>query len=72
MRIKILGDGINLYFGPNDGSSCIVNDNEIDISDDAEARLVKRGLLPAKSPFLEEACESCSAVVHASLIKAYY
>ena len=60
-----------MHFGLTDGSACVANENEIDILDDAEARLVKRGLLLGKSPFLEQAYES-SAVFHASLIEAWY
>ena len=67
----ILGDEINLHFGLTDGSACIANENEMDISDDAEARMVKRGLLLGKSPFLEQAHES-SAVIYALLMKVWY
>ncbi len=46
---KVLGDGINLYFGPTDGSTCVMKDNDIQISDHEEAGLVGKGAFRAKA-----------------------
>ena len=48
---KILGDGINLYFGPTDGSVCVTQDSDSESSDGEEEKLVEKGSLPGKSPF---------------------
>lgn len=41
LRNKILGDGINLYFGPSEGP---VDEQDTEISDDEEAGLAERGV----------------------------
>ncbi len=45
---KILGDGINLYFGPPDYP---VDDGDIGISDNEEAALAEKGAPPGTLPF---------------------
>ena len=45
---KILGDGINLYFGPSDDP---VDDKDIDVSDDEEASLAEKVVRPGTLPF---------------------
>ena len=35
---KILGDGINLYLGHTNGSTCVTKNTDIEISDDEEAK----------------------------------
>ena len=48
---KILGDGINLYFGSTAGNVCVTKGSDTESSDGDEGTLVEKGSLPGKSPF---------------------
>lgn len=47
---KILGEGINLYFGPTDGSVCVTKGSDSE-SSDSDGGLVQNGSFSSKSPF---------------------